>query len=173
MIYTAKTFTFRQCSKADLAQIMFIQQETLDNLENPDLLRRNTEEMLSSCLEEPHFTLGVYSNENLIAFGILYDGMTTSENIGFDMDIDTEKLNEVINFKLVIVRPEYRGNGLQKQIINVLCEKAKDRNKKIICATVSPENTHSIRNFEQCGFEFHSTKTKYGGLTRNIYFKYL
>ncbi len=173
MKYPESTFEFKKCNPLDLDSILAIQEKAFKNLDNPDLLRRNTPEMLLSCLSEPHYTLGVYVQGKLAAFGILYDALTTEENIGYDIGICKNQLTEVINFKLVIVLPEYRGNGLQKKIINILCNIAKENGKKIMCATVSPENSHSIRNFESCGFMFHSAKIKYSGLKRNIYYKIL
>ncbi len=173
MKYPDSEFEFRQCKESDLDQILFIQEEAFRNLDNTDLLRRNTPEMLTACLDEPHYTLGVFHQDKLIAFGILYDGLQSEENIGNDIGISEDNLSEVINFKLVIVLPDYRGNSLQKKIINHLSEKAVEKGKKIICATVSPDNVHSIRNFENAGFILHCVKTKYGGLKRNIYYKNL
>ncbi len=173
MKYDVNEFVFRQCGSADLEDILFIQEEAFRVLPDPSLLRRNTSEMLASCLTDPHYTLGVFHKDKLAAFGILYDGLQTDENIGIDMGLTGEKLNDVINFKLVIVLPEYRGNSLQRLIIERLSETARQKNKKIMCATVSPDNAHSISNFEKCGFILHSVKTKYGGMKRNIYYKNL
>lgn len=171
--YSDNAFEFRKCTLQDLDPICEIQEIAFANLDNDEILRRNSREMLADCLDEPHYTMGVFHKNVLIAFAVLFDGGDGSENIGKDMGISGDELNSVINFKLVIVLPEYRGNNLQQKLISRLEKIAKEKNKRIICATVSPLNTHSGQNFKKAGFKFHSNKTKYNGLNRDIYYKNL
>ncbi len=171
MKYADDEFEFKKCSLSDLDSICEIQNIAFANLTNKDLLRRNTRETLGECLEDPHYTMGVFHDKRLVAFAILYDGGTGPENIGHDIGIPESELNNVINFKLVIVLPEYRGNKLQQKLIFKLEQIARENGKRLICATVSPLNLYSYKNFEEAGFKFHSNKTKYNGLSRNIYYK--
>ncbi len=164
-------YNFKKCSENDIEKICALQDEAFLHLESPDILRKNTKEMLKSCLKDPHYTIGAFKENNLVAFCILYDGKNTDENIGKDIGINEKDLTSVANIKLVIVSPQHRGNGLQKKLITLLEKIAQEKGKKMLCTTVSPYNTVSIKNFEALGFVFHSTKTKYGGLKRNIYFK--
>lgn len=166
-------FIFRKCTIQDIDDICKIQELAFQALTDSNLLRRNSKEVLQTCLEEPHYTLGVFHKEKLIAFAILYDGGNTDENIGRDIEIPEEKLSSVVNFKLVIVLPEYRGNKLQQKLIYKLEEIAKENGKKIMCATISPLNSFSLKNFEDAGFKFHSQKIKYNNLKRCIYYKKL
>lgn len=171
--YSGDAFEFRKCTLENLDSICEIQEIAFRNLQNEDILRRNSREMLAACLDEPHYTLGVFYENVLVAFAILFDGGKSAENIGWDIGVSEQDINFVINFKLVIVLPEFRGNKLQKRLISKLEEIAREKNKKIICATVSPLNSHSCENFKATGFKFHSNKTKYNGLNRDIYFKEL
>lgn len=164
-------FQFKKCTEEDIERICELQEIAFLHLDNTDLLRRNSREMLENCLREPHYTIGAFHEDVLAAFCILYDGENTSENIGKDIGIADSELRLVANIKLVIVLPQYRGNGLQQKLISFLEKVAVEKGKKILCATVSPDNTVSIKNFEAVGFEFHSSKVKYGGLRRNIYLK--
>lgn len=171
MKYTDNEFEFKKCEMKDLDAICKIQEIAFENLENTNLLRRNTKEMLEKCLNDPHYTLGAFHNGNLVAFAILYDGQKTVENIGLDIGIDGDELNAVANVKLVIVLPNYRGNGLQNKLVFQLEQIAKFKGKKLLCATVSPENIYSIKNFEKLGYKVNTQKEKYNGLVRNIYCK--
>ncbi len=171
MKYTDNEFEFKKCDIKDLDAICQIQEIAFENLENTNLLRRNTKEMFEKCLDNPHYTLGAFHNGKLVAFAILYDGQKTAENIGFDIGIDGDELNTVANVKLIIVLPDYRGNGLQNKLISQLEQIAKLKGKKVLCSTVSPENIYSIKNFEKLGYEFNTQKEKYNGLVRNIYCK--
>ncbi len=164
---------YKRCDEKSIDEICHIQDVAFEHLEDKSLLRRNSKEMLLDCLRDPHYTLGAYYKEKLIAFAVLFDAGETQENIGLDLEMTKEELNESINMKLIIVLPEYRGNGLQNKLMLMLEKEAVKRGKKYICATVSPDNSYSSNNFIKSGYEFKITKTKYGGLKRNIYCKTL
>ncbi len=167
----ADEILFKKCTEENIAEICDLQETAFKYMENTDILRRNSREMLFSCLLEPHYTLGAFYMGKLIAFAVFYDGGKTDENIGRDIEIETSQLDYVANMKLIIVSPEYRGNGLQRLLMCKIEEYAKSKGKKILCGTVSPDNVYSCKNFELMGYKYHSTKIKYSNLTRNIYFK--
>ncbi len=164
-------FEFKQCDISYLDDILRIQEEAFEVIDNPDLLRRNTKEMLSACLAEPHYTLGAYVDGKLAGFAVLFDGERTKENLGYDIGIDDSEVLSVVNLKLIIVSPAYRGNGLQRKMTALLEDIAKQRGKKYICVTVSPDNEFSRKNVECMNYIFHSQKEKYNGMLRNLYYK--
>ncbi len=164
-------FVFKECGPEYIDEIMHIQDVAFENMDNTATLRKNSREMLLSCLSEPHYTLGAFVGDELAAFIVLYVAGNSNENLGRDAGIPEESLDTVANVKLVIVLPKYRGNGLQRMLTEKLESVAKTRGFKTLCCTVSPENTPSIRNFEACGYKFYQTKEKYDGLLRNIYYK--
>lgn len=166
-------FVLRQCHPEHLADICRIQEEAFAVLENPELLRRNSREMLAACLQEPHYTVGAFCGDVLAGFAVLYDGGETEENLGRDIGLSAAELDSVINLKLVIVSPAYRGNGLQRKMTAVLEAVAAERSKQYICATVSPHNAFSRSNIEGMGYRLHSCKKKYNGVLRNLYYKRL
>ena len=65
-------FVFRQCTADDLESILKLQDEVYGALEDKDLLRKNTVEMLAFCLEEPNYTVGAYYKGRLAAISVLY-----------------------------------------------------------------------------------------------------
>ena len=73
--------------------------------------------------------------------------------------------------KLVIVRYEYRGNGLQKELIARLGEHARERGYKWLSSTVSPENPWSMNNLIANGYTEAKVLVKYGGLKRILFAK--
>ncbi len=173
MKYPKNTFDFKRCTSDDLSAICTLQDKAFETLKDPSLLRKNSRETLAACLGDPHYTVGAFHNEQLIAFAVLFDGQNTDENIGNDIPFLQNQLENVINFKLVIVSPAYWGNRLQQHLTVKLEEIAKKKKKQYICATASPLNMHSCRNFEQMQYTLYDTKEKYGHLLRNIYYKKL
>lgn len=162
---------FEKCTYRNIEEICELQEVAFRHLENKNLLRRNSREMLESCLNAPHYTLGAFFEEKLIAFAVLFDAGQTEENIGQDIGLEGDELNDAVNMKLIIVSPEYRGNGLQKKLMAYLEAIAKEKGKKIICGTVSPENIYSCNNFIALDYKLKTTKIKYDGLERNVYCK--
>lgn len=138
--------------------------------DSTDFLRRNTYETLAPCFDGDSLVLGVYHGELLVAFGILYCAGDTKENLAHDLDEVTD-VTENANVKLVIVRYEYRGNGLQKELIARLCAHAEALGYKWLSSTVSPENPWSMNNLLANGFTEAKVLVKYGGLKRILYAK--
>ena len=164
-------FVFKECGPEYIDEILNIQDIAFENIDDTAMLRKNSREMLLSCLSEPHYTLGAFVGDELAAFIVLYVAGDSPENLGRDAGISEENLATVANVKLVIVLPKYRGNGLQRILTEKLEDVAKTRGFKTLCCTVSPENIPSIRNFEARGYRLYQTKEKYDGLLRNIYYK--
>lgn len=164
-------FEFKKCTLKDLDEICLIQEEAFKAMADESLLRRNSRETLQKCLNEPHYTLGAFHGNTLAGFAILFNPMLTDENIALDAGFPENEAKNTVNFKLVIVRPDYRGNGLQAEFIKRLERLAEEKGFNKIFATVSPNNEYSKNNFLNNGYIFHSQKEKYGGLLRNIYYK--
>jgi len=56
-----------------------------------------------------------------------------------------------------VVKPEYRGKGLQRELIRERLEYLGDRTA-VVRVSVYPKNTHSLQNIESEGFEFEKIK---------------
>lgn len=164
-------FEFKECTLEDLDEICLIQEEAFEAMVDDSLLRRNSRDALAACLNEPHYTLGAFYKGEMAGFAVLFDPKLTSESIALSAGFSEDIAKQSVNFKLVIVRPSYRGNGLQTAFIEKLGQKAREKGFKKIFATVSPDNEFSKNNFIKNGYVFHSQKEKYGGLLRNIYYK--
>ena len=164
-------FEIKECGEEHLPEILRIQEEAFEHLESPDLLRRNTPEMLLECLRAPHVTLGAFYGGRLAAFSILYFPQTDEERLSDSLSLDcTEK--KTVNYKLCIVRKDFRGNSFQYELASRLLEIAKNAGMDIICATASPDNKYSDRNILRLGFKCDRTLEKYG-YSRNLYYKEL
>ncbi|MBE6904321.1 MAG: GNAT family N-acetyltransferase [Ruminococcaceae bacterium] len=165
-------FVFKECSKEQLDDILRIQEETFKNLEASELLRKNTPEMLLECLQPPHITLGAWYEGELAAFSVLYYPHTKEESLCDYLDnVDCLGLKDA-NYKLCIVKEKFRGNSLQYELEVRLEKYAVEAGVKILCATASPHNIHSIKNIEKMGYSYNKTLNKYG-LVRNLYYKFI
>ena len=166
-------FTFSRCNADHLEHILDIQEETFAALDDDRLLRRNTREMLASCLDSPHITVGAFCGEEMAAFGILYIAGDSEESLARKAGFEGEDILTAANFKLVIVRPAYRGKGLQRTLTTHLEQLAAETGYRRIFASVSPCNKHSNANFAALGYSVCGHAVLYGGLERDIYCKEL
>ena len=73
----------------------------------------------------------------------------------------------------VIVLPLYRGNGLQKKLINFLENRAKEKGITNIVAEVTFGNEHSLNNLKELGYEIKTWYQKDENIKRYILLKRL
>ena len=171
MKINVKNLTYKTLSEDSIPALLELQEDAFAHAgDSTDFLRRNTSETLLPCFGGDSLVLGVYDGELLVAFGILYCAGDTKENLAHDLD-EVSDVTENANVKLVIVRYEYRGNGLQKELIARLCAHAEQRGYKWLSSTVSPENPWSMNNLIANGFTEAKVLVKYGGLKRILYAK--
>ncbi|OUM68532.1 hypothetical protein PIROE2DRAFT_3663 [Piromyces sp. E2] len=164
-----KDLFIRKCTKADINDILKLQDDVIEHLKDKSVLRCNTKEMFIHCMDEPNLTLGVYHNNTLIALSIFVDEKGTSEDLSINIKKDS---NDVCaNFKLVIVKDEYRGMHLQINLMWILERYAYENGYTKLCTTVSPDNKYSLNNIEKSSYKFEMEVKKYGGLNRYLYVK--
>ena len=95
------------------------------------------------------------------------------DNLGKDIGFSEEECQRVIHVESAVVAPLYRGNALQRRMLQI-AETMIDRVKySYLMATVSPDNPASYKTLESLGYELIVTKEKYDGLMRRIYRKAL
>ena len=168
-----EAYRLQPCTLASIDNLLSIQAEAFKHLDYKETLRKNSKEMLESCLQPPHHTIGVFYRQKMIAFGILYIGGNSDENLAKNIGIEPSMIQKTANIKLIIVRPQYRGNRLQCVLIEAIEAYAIKQGFKQLACTIAPGNSHSIINFEKKGYRYYDTIETYGGLKRNRYLKKL
>ncbi len=170
MIDESRLF-IRPLTGADLDAVMELQDVTISGLKDKTILRKNSPEIFAQALSERNIALGVFVENDLIAIGIAVDPVPPETDLR--VNLDKFSVDKAMDLKLIIVKEEYRGNGLQRKLIRLLEEEALSRGFTHFCTSVSPDNPHSFNNFLAMGYEFDHQEELYGGLLRNIYVKEL
>lgn len=168
----ADNFDIKQLGSQHLPEVLQLQERIFASLQDKSTLRRNTPEMFAACLCRPHYTLGAWYQQQLVAIAILYCPDMGEENLakclqGVDVDPEASA-----NYKLVVVEPHCRGNGLQFHLGLLLEQQALICGKNVLCCTVSPNNSYSKRNMLRLGYIYNRTLSKYGSV-RDLYYKIL
>ena len=153
----------RPCGMEHLEEVLSVESSVLSALERPDQLRRNTPEMWATCIQPPHCCLGAWVGDRLVAVAVLYvppEG--DSEALApLLQGVDTKGMRTA-NYKICMVHPLWRGHGLQVALGERLHDEARRQGIGLLCSTVSPHNTASIRSLQRLGYQSNRTLTKYG-----------
>ncbi|MCX8047509.1 MAG: GNAT family N-acetyltransferase [Anoxybacillus gonensis] len=156
-----------------LSDILSLQQIVVDQLEQKDILQPLTKEEYAYILQGNGLMLGVFTNDQLIAFRALLFPPIDEDHLGFDIGLSREELEDVIYQEISIVHPKARGNGLQQTLANLIMAELERTNKayKYICCTVAPFNIPSLKDKFAQGMEIAALKQKYGHRLRYIFVK--
>lgn len=101
--------------------------------------------------------------EELAGFAVLY---VPQPGDGEDLSVLLTKVDAAAhtsaNFKICIVRPQWRGWGLQVLLGKHLGREARARGIDLLCATASPYNKPSVHSLLALGYQTDHILTKYG-----------
>ncbi|MDY5969644.1 MAG: hypothetical protein SPJ13_06500 [Bacteroidales bacterium] len=152
-----------------------LQDEAFEELGDPSLLRRNSPAMLRACLCGPHFVLGAWAQEGVLAaFSVLYFPMDQADDLSLLLEGVDLAGRCAANNKLCIVHRPFRGNGLQLSLGWGLEREAYQRGVRVLCSTASPHNAASCSSLLKQGYLLNRRLRLYEGeMERNLYVKEL
>lgn len=93
------------------------------------------------------------------------------ENLGEYLKLNPEEMQKVAHMEIAMVRKEYRGQGLQKRMMQEAETRLKEAGYRYLMGTAHPENVYSVNNFKRLGYEIVAEVLKYGGLPRYVFYK--
>lgn len=154
----SRTFFLRKLLGADIPAALALQKEALALIPSRALFEPLTEaELLESA--EMDSVFGLFDGDTLAAFAMVIHNRKTDRSLAPDAEKTCE---EVFTFDGVLVRPNFRGFGMQRLFLEIAANEAKKCGASCILATTAPPNCHSLRNFESMGFSVVKEYIKYG-----------
>lgn len=105
-------------------------------------------------------------------FMVTFPG-SSEVNLGRDIGLLEEEWKKVAHMESIAVLPDYRGNGLQYQLMQTAEEELSVQGYRYLMCTVHPDNAFSKNNIIKQGYQVVLTKEKYGGYLRDILLKKL
>lgn len=167
----SRTMTLRAAGPEDAAAFYALQNEVRAAMPHPEQFVPDTLENIARCLKED-LCIGGWDGGRLGAYFILRYCGHSEHNYAAFMGIPEAEWEYWANADSVIVHPDWRGNGLQR----ILLEDALPLLRPGIVgigATVSPGNPYSLNNAKASGFEIVSRREMYGGHDRYLLAKHL
>ena len=180
----------RQIDKSFCEQLFQMQEEVFEEKIDKNLLRHNTIKNFADIFNKQNVVLGVFDRNTLIGFGILILSnhneilsnsliyantalpciknkiFNLNKSINLQITISLEKPIGIV--KLIIVKKECRGKGIQMKILKKFDHFYKKFGIKRVICSVSPFNFFSLNNFYSNGFRLIYRKNLYDGYNRLI-----
>jgi hypothetical protein len=166
-ILKSASIEFHELSGNSINDVVQLQQRVVDNLEDKNYYNPQSRESLLRLLGDEGKTVGAFSEGKLVAVASLLFPGTGKENLGIDLGMSKDQLEQVVHLDIVLVDSAYRGLGLQIQMFTDLLEEIKNT-YRFACATVYPKNIASLKSMMKLGLSVVDLKKKYGGLLRYI-----
>ncbi|MCR6854642.1 GNAT family N-acetyltransferase [Paenibacillus jamilae] len=162
-------------SKEHIEQISLLQNVVVEALEDKSRLQPLSQEEFQYILEGNGMMIGAFIENELIAFRALLVPPIDDEHLGLDIGLSESELHRVIYQEISNVHPNYRGNGMQKILANVIMDELQKEDSKYdyVCCTVAPFNIPSLKDKFAQGMAIAALKEKYGGSLRYVFVKKL
>ena len=166
-------FEIRRADEADIPEIMVIMNEAGFDTSHPDWFVADDEEYIREHLKNHGYVIVAESPAGEIAGFFIVKYPEGEDNLGTYLDFDREQLTHVAVMDSAVVGSAYRGNGLQKKMLEA-AEGILDTEKYYyLMCTIHPDNKFSRNNMESHGYRVKRVALCYGGLPRCILLKNL
>ena len=161
----------RRCTAEEAPAVYALQNEVRAAMPHPDQFVPDTLENITTYVRKD-LCIGAWQGSRLGGYLIVRFCGQSEHNSAAFMDVPRTEWEHWANADSVIVHPDWRGNGLQR----ILLEDALPLLRPGIVgigATVSPGNPYSLNNAKASGFEIVSRREMYGGHDRYLLAKHL
>lgn len=141
----------------DVAAILSLRGEVLDQLEHPDLYVREEDEPAfvrshvaghPACIGD---TIGMFDGDQLIAYAMLGLPETQADSLARYLQLPGRSLGDVAQLTSCMVLPSYRGRGLQRTLLRARFSLARAYGRTVCVAMVSLHNHASRLNLLRSG----------------------
>ena len=148
----------------DVDRIMPLHRRVIESLPQPLLLYERPPAFFENCTTDRGCVVGALHGDRVIAYAALYRPCAGEENYGRDLDLPPDELPFVGHLAGSAVDPDYRGNGLQRKLVELRTDFAREAGVRHMCGEVLPQNIISIANHLAKGFFLKADKIDKVGL---------
>ena len=163
--------TLRRCTPAEAPAVFALQNEVRAAMPHPEQFVPDTLKNLTAYLTDD-LCLGVFDGPRLGAYFILRYCGQDEHNYAAFMGIPRPAWDGWANADSAVVPPDWRGNGLQRAMLEAALPLLPPQITHL-GATVSPDNSYSLRNAQAGGFVIRCRREMYGGYDRYLLEKQL
>lgn len=155
--------TFRKGTVADAENLVCFLERVRAEMTHPEWFYLDPPDLVREMLEDGTMTLWLAEEKHRIAavFDILQPALK-DYNYGYDLNLREDELLQVVHMDTAAVHPDYRGSGLQGQMVRMAEQELSGKGRRILLTTVHPENKYSLNNMLKQGYVIQKQVEKYG-----------
>jgi ribosomal protein S18 acetylase RimI-like enzyme len=159
----------RRLTKNDLGELSRAQESAVAALEDKSLYIPKSREDFEKILASGEI-YGIFTRNRLCGACCVFMPGDSPENLGSDIYIPPEELALCAVVDGLFVAPDYRGNGISRELLCLCIERAAEAlGARHVLAAVSPKNIPCILNFMSIsGMRVAALRQKYGCRLRYI-----
>lgn len=156
-------YNMRLIAERDLKEVVSLQEYVYSQLPNKQVLYVDSYDEMLMDMRSGAKILGVYNEEEeLIAYRYVAFPGYSEKNLGNDIKLSQDELDQVVHLETTVVHPSYRGNSLQSLTLQHMVPIVKSLGYRHLMCTVSPQNAYSLMNIMKNGLKIKALKKKYG-----------
>lgn len=170
-----RTFVgFVEKATVDMIQEIYDFEQFMYKSVDEDIFQcRDINELKENFARDDSVVVVKNKHNQVIGLMIFMDPPDTYYRLAIDCGLDEEAVDKTSVVAVLAVNDYFRGLGIQRYLLRLAEQLAKENNSAYLCATVSPKNKVSLANFIERNYEIKAEKIKYGNKNRYILIKNL
>lgn len=155
----------RRGTPADTEAFIRLLAEVRQGMTNKEWFYLDPPEDVREMMESGVMTLWVAMDGEKLAgaFDSLTPGLE-AYNYGYQLGFSQEDLQKVINMDTAAVHPDYRGQHLQRRLLQAAEAELSGSGEKHLLCTIHPDNIYSLQNALAQGYTIQKTLPMYGSV---------
>lgn len=168
-------FIFEKAVQEDIDEIWVVMEEAAQTVKKKEWFAAGDEGYIKEILEGKGFIILARETKSKELAGFFIVVIPGEEDyMGIYADVPKGENDKIVHLDTAAVKSSFRGNKLQKKMLEKaeeeLVQIMKEKNHAIqyrLCS-VHPENTFSLLNMTENGYEIKARTQLYGGLERLV-----
>lgn len=152
----------------DLDEAIALMHEVYDEMPDQAWFAMDSDEELRDFMVNGGFALKAVADGMMAGIFVAKYVFSPGENLGEYLNLAEEEMAKVAHMDICMVRKDYRGRRIQKQLMTAAEKRLADLGYHYLMGTVHPDNIYSGNIFKKLGYRVVMQTEKYGGLPRNI-----
>lgn len=159
------TFSIRKGTAADLDAFAGLLRDVRAAMDKKEWFYLDTREELQAYMDSGVMELWLAEDQGRVvgAFNLLIPGLR-EYNYGYRLGFGEQELMRVVNMDSAAVHPDYRGQGIQRRLLQEAETWLKSQGSRILLCTIHPQNRFSLSNALAVGYEIQKQVDIYGSV---------